>query len=141
MRQRRSILAVIVVATIGLAGCGGAPTEPPPAPEEAGVVGDNPLEVTVSAEAAERLGIETTAVATAGARVSVPYAAILYDTTGGTWVYTNPSEGVFVRTPVKVEAIQGETALISNGVAAGTNVVTVGIAEIYGAETGVGDPE
>ena len=142
MRQRRSILAIIVVATLAFAGCGAAPAEPPAAPEEAGVTGDNPLEVTVSEAAAERLGIETTPVAAgSGGRTSVPYASILYDTTGATWVYVNASEGTFVRTPVKVDAIQGDTALISNGVTAGTNVVTVGIAELYGAETGVGDPE
>jgi hypothetical protein len=142
MRQRRSILAIVFVASLGLAGCGSAPAEPPAAPEEAGVQGDNPLEVTVSAEAMERLGIETTQIAgDSGGRTSVPYAAILYDTNGGTWVYTNPTEHVFVRTPVKVDAITGDTAVIGNGPPVGTAVVTVGLAELYGAETGVGDPE
>jgi hypothetical protein len=142
MRQRRSFLAILVVAAIGLGGCGSTPAEPPAAPEEAGVQGDNPLEVTVSEQAAERLGIETTQVAAGnGGRTSVPYAAILYDPEGATWVYTNPSERIYVRTPVKVEAIQGDTVTIATGPPAGTSIVTVGLAELYGAETGVGDPE
>ena len=142
MRQRRSFLAILVVAAIGFGGCGSTPAEPPAAPEEAGVQGNNPLEVTVSEQAAERLGIETAQVAAGnGGRTSVPYAAILYDTEGATWVYTNPSEHLYVRTPVKVDAIQGDTAMIETGPPAGTPIVTVGLAELYGAETGVGDPE
>jgi hypothetical protein len=142
MRQRRSILAILAVAAIGLGGCGSSPAESPTAPEEAGVQGDNPLEVTVSAQAAERLGIETTqVVAGSSGRTAVPYAAILYDTEGATWVYTNPSEHIYIRTPVKVDAIQGDTAMVVTGPPAGTAVVTVGLAELYGAETGVGDPE
>jgi hypothetical protein len=71
-----------------------------------------------------------------------PYAAILYDAEGNTWTYTNPSERVFVREAVVVDQVverNGEqVALLSDGPSAGTTVVTIGAAELFGTETGVG---
>jgi hypothetical protein len=142
MEHRRSILAFVASLAFLIAACGGGPAETAPAPEEAGVVGTNPLEVTVSSAAAKRLGIETMPIAAdPGGRLAVPYSAILYDTEGKTWVYEQTQELVYVRTAVDVEAIDGDTVRLKNGPAAGTAVVTVGLAELYGAETGVGDPE
>jgi hypothetical protein len=71
----------------------------------------------------------------------VPYAAVLYDAQGETWVYTNPEKLVFVRTQVKIDRIDGDVALLLEGPPSGTSIVTVGLAELFGAETGVGDPE
>jgi hypothetical protein len=100
------------------------------------------MEVTVSAKAAERLGIQTTEVkGTLGGRTSVPYAAVLYDAHGDTWVYATSKQDVFVRTQVRVDRIDGDVALLLDGPPSGTSVVTVGLAELFGAETGVGDPE
>jgi len=48
---------------------------------------------------------------------------------------------VFVRTQVRVDRIDGDVALLLDGPPSGTSVVTVGLAELFGAETGVGDPE
>jgi multidrug efflux pump subunit AcrA (membrane-fusion protein) len=142
MEHRRSILAFLVTVAFALAACGGTPAQPPAAPEEAGVVGTNPLEVTVSSEAAQRLGIETAAIAADPAgHLAIPYSAILYDTEGKTWVYEQTKELVYVRTPVDVDAIEGDSVRLKGGLVAGATVVTVGLAELYGAETGVGDPE
>ena len=100
------------------------------------------IEVTVSAKAAERLGIQTTEVKrTLAGRTSVPYAAVLYDAHGDTWVYATSKQDVFVRTQVRVDRIDGDVALLLDGPPSGTSVVTVGLAELFGAETGVGDPE
>ena len=44
---------------------------------------------------------------------------------------------VYVRAPVVVESIKGPTLVLKEGPAAGTTVV-VGVAELYGAETGIG---
>jgi len=71
----------------------------------------------------------------------VPYSAVLYDADGGTWVYTNPDGLTFVRASISVDDIDGDVARLSNGPAAGTAIATVGVAELYGAELGVGDPE
>src|SRR4051812_9800286 len=142
MEHRRSILAFLATLAFLVAACGGSAPEPPTGPEEAGVHGTNPLEVTVSSEAAARLGIETAAIAAdAGGHLAIPYSAILYDTAGRTWVYEQTDDLVYVRTAVDVDDIEGDTVRLKSGPAAGTTIVTVGLAELYGAETGVGDPE
>jgi len=68
----------------------------------------------------------------------VPYSAILYDLAGDTWVYTNPKPSVFVREQVDIERIDKDLAVLNTGPAVGTQVVTVGAAELYGAESRVG---
>jgi hypothetical protein len=140
MQYRRRALVVLFVASLALSGCGNS-SDPVPAPADE-ATGTNPLEVTVSAKAAERLGIQTTEVkGTLAGRTSVPYAAVLYDAHGDTWVYATSEQDVFVRTQVRVDRIDGDVALLLDGPPSGTSVVTVGLAELYGAETGVGDPE
>lgn len=67
----------------------------------------------------------------------VPYAAVIYGLQGETWVYTNPEPLVFVRDPILVDYVEGDVAVLLDGPTAGTAVVTVGGAELYGAETGV----
>jgi hypothetical protein len=141
MQHRRWIMVVALVGSVGLSGCGQPPVvEAPTSSDEAAAA--NPRQVTLSAEAAERLGIETTQVQKGRAgRISVPYAAVLYDAQGDTWVYANPEQLVFVRTQIKVDRIDGDVAQLVDGPPLGTLVVTVGLAELFGAETGVGDPE
>jgi hypothetical protein len=96
------------------------------------------MKVTLDARAAERIGVETAPVVEEGAgmaaRKIVPYGALMYDTKGETWVFTNPSPLVFVRQHVVVEDIAGDRVVLSEGPAAGTVVVTVGAAELMGAE-------
>jgi hypothetical protein len=58
----------------------------------------------------------------------------MYDTNGDTWTFTNPKPLVFVRQKVVVEDIDGDRVILSEGPAAGTMVVTVGAAELMGAE-------
>lgn len=139
MQHRRRWIVVVLVASFGLSACGQSPAVPEGAVE--GTTG-NPRLVTVSEEAAERLGIETTQVKPGQAgRTAVPYAAVLYDAEGDTWVYTNPEPLVFVRTQISVSKIVGDVAELLDGPPSGTLVVTVGLAELFGEETGVGDPE
>lgn len=71
-------------------------------------------------------------------RKTVPYSAVLYDLSGDTWVYTAPTPLTFVRQPIKVDYIEGDLAILSEGPPAGTPVVTVGLAPLIGVETGVG---
>jgi hypothetical protein len=70
-------------------------------------------------------------------RKVVPYAAVLYGVNGETWVYSNPEPLVFVRQPIVVDYIEGDLAILSEGPETGTEVVTVGAAELFGTETGV----
>lgn len=95
--------------------------------------------VTLTQKAAERLDIKTTKVtADAAGMLTVPYAAVLYDVKGNTWVYTNPKPLAFVRHMVVIRSITGQGALLTEGPPAGTEIVTVGAAELYGAESGIG---
>jgi hypothetical protein len=67
----------------------------------------------------------------------VPYSSVIYDVRGGTWVYTKePNALAFVRQSITIDYIEGDMAFLADGPPAGTEVVTVGGAELYGAETG-----
>ena len=107
------------------------------------VAGSEVSRVILSQRAAERLGIKTVPAFEhrTGARTNIviPYAALLYDENGRTWTFTNPAPGTFVRQPVTVDRIFGDLALLSDGPPEGVMVVTVGAAELLGAELGVGE--
>lgn len=71
-------------------------------------------------------------------RFVVPYSALIYDLNGKTWVYVSPEPLVFTRYPVVVDYIEEDEAYLLEGPPAGTQVATVGVPELYGADTGVG---
>jgi hypothetical protein len=99
--------------------------------------------VILSAQAAKRLDIQTTPVRETQVRGKpgkvVPYSAVIYDLHGETWVFTNPEPLTYVRDTVKVDFIDGDLAVLSQGPPSGTMVVTVGAPELHGAEVGVGE--
>ena len=133
------LVAILIYRTIGESE---TPTKTEPAKVEA-IEGSDLKRVILTNKAAERLGIETAAVrwmtvAQRGTRLVVPYSSMLYDLNGKTWVYTNSAPLTFVRQPISVDYIESDIAILSFGPAAGTLVVTVGAAELYGVETGVG---
>jgi hypothetical protein len=141
--SNRRILAMIGLAGLLLAACSGAPPES--APKEAAVVVEKNeatgiSRLALSENAAERLGIATAPVADApaGRGTTVPYSAIVYDKDGATWAYTNPEALVYLRAAITVERIAEDLAILSSGPPVGTSVVTVGTAELWGVETGVG---
>ena len=95
--------------------------------------------VTLTQKAVDRLDIKTGVVAVDAAGImTAPYAAVLYDMKGNTWVYTNPEPLAYVRHAVVVESIKGDRATLKQGPPAGTAVVVIGASELYGAENGVG---
>lgn len=71
-------------------------------------------------------------------RKVIAYASVLYDLKGNTWVYTSPESLVFVRHPITVDYIDGDLAILLDGPPAGTELLTVGVAEMYGTEFKVG---
>ena len=93
--------------------------------------GANPTRITLTEEAAKRLDIQT-APAQGDA---IPFAAVLYDPEGNTWVYTSAEVLVFIRTPVAIDHIEGDQAFLSKALPAGSKVVTIGAEELYGSET------
>ena len=130
------------LALVG-AGCGGGGSS---AEEEDGgpatvteVKGSDLSRVELTAEAAERLDIQTAAVEQNGGGKVVPYSAVYYSPTGETWVYVSPKPLTFVREAIVVDRIDGDKALLKDGPSPGTKVATVGVAELFGAESGLGE--
>lgn len=136
MRVRQTIGATLVVAAVAVTACGGSSGDGG-GDEPATVTpikGTDLNQVTLSAEAAKRLGIETAAVQQLGARTTVPYGAVVYNADGSTFTYTSPKPRVYVRAPITVVRIASGRAVLSKGPAVGTAVVTVGSQELYGSE-------
>lgn len=82
----------------------------------------------------ERLGVR---IPRRGAAEQVPStraSAIVFDANGGTWVYERVDESTFARRRVEVRAVEGGQAILARGPAPGTQLVTVGAAELFGAE-------
>jgi hypothetical protein len=107
------------------------------------VQGTELSKVILSRRAAERLGIRTDRVrlekqAGAGTRKVIAQAAVLYDENGDTWTFTSPASLTFLRQKIDIDHITGGSAILRDGPPAGTTVVTVGAAELLGAELGVG---
>jgi hypothetical protein len=90
--------------------------------------------VILTEEGAERTGVETSQIESVGGQLVAPYAALLYDPAGRTYVYTSPEPLSFERAEVVVDRIEGDRVYLTDGPAAGTAVVTTGAAEVYGVE-------
>jgi len=143
MKSSRWGVLVIVCAALLLTGCAhvvktDADDEGGPANVEH-LSGAEPARVTLTPSAMKRLDIQTDVVREVKVdgqlHVVVPYAAVLYDTEGDTWVYVNPSPGVFLRHPITIDQIAGDEAVLLGGLVAGVAVVSVGAEELYGSET------
>jgi hypothetical protein len=136
------VVAAIVIG-LGTSACGKssgfdseAASDEGPAQVEA-IKGSDVAQVRLSAKAAQRLGIETAAIRSEPRGKVIPYAAVLYDADGHAFAYTSPKRLVYVRHPIEVRRIDGHAAILSKGPPSGTAVVTVGAAELLGAEYGV----
>ncbi len=143
--NRRWILVGLSVSLLPLAACTSHDThaahkEHPAEVEK--IEGSELSRVTLTEKAIQRIDLQTVAVREqdqdGATRKLVPYSSLLYDAKGRTWVYTSPQPRTFVRTEVEVDRIDGDWVLLSGGPAAGAVVASVGVAELYGAETGVG---
>jgi cobalt-zinc-cadmium efflux system membrane fusion protein len=66
----------------------------------------------------------------------VPWSAIVFDVNGGTWAYTQAGPRSFTRRRVTVQYTVADDAVITNGPPVGSKVVTAGVQELFGAETG-----
>lgn len=143
--QRRLPLAAAVCAALvfSLPACA-APAAAPAA------VGEAPAKVeknaatgiaklTLTQRGVDRLELKTEPVtAGTGTEVLIPYGALMYDANGKTWVYTNPAPRVYERQEVTVSRVQSGVVTATAGPPAGTQVVTVGAAELFGAEFNTG---
>jgi hypothetical protein len=129
-------IMIVILAEFLLSACGGqipvtgekvAPSKLEP------VEGSDLSRVILTEKAAERIGVETVPVS----GQTVPYSAVIYDIEGNTWIYTNPAPLTFLRVPIVIDRIEGDQAFLSQALETDDPIVTVGVVEIYGAETGV----
>lgn len=138
-------VALLLAAAVALPGCQtsaeGADAELAEVATVEPAEDGGPGVITLSEAADERLGIETTPVATDPGGLVVPYAALVYDVDGSTWVFVRPEPLTYRRAPVTVAAKTGDRVVITTGPPAGTDVVTVGAAELVGVEVGIDGEE
>jgi hypothetical protein len=162
MRRGKWMAAALLTVGLGVAGCSGASSTTEashgqPAKAEA-IAGKEVMKVTLTERAAQRVGIKTVTIGAApsaalagqgagqgGAASSatvVPYSAVLYAPDGETFVYTVTQPLTYVREKVVVATVggaRGDEAVLTVGPPAGTEIVSVGLIELYGVEQGVGE--
>lgn len=68
----------------------------------------------------------------------IPFSAMLYDPSGGTWIYERTGDRTFVRRRVEVDRVEDGMVVLRRGLTEGTRVVTTGAAELFGTEFGGG---
>ncbi len=142
-RRARWMMLVLILVALPLAACSqksvSASAVRPAYVED--IEGSDFKRVVLTEKAAERLDIQIALVSEEQVegtqRLVIPYAALIYGLNGETWAYIMPEPLTFVREAITVDYIEGDMAVLLAGPAIGTEVVTVGGAELYGAETGV----
>lgn len=142
MGVRTGAVVLGAVAALAVAGCGdqSAPrTGVVNSPDKVEpVAGTNLNRVILSPQSAAQLGIVTQPVRQDGNGVKVvPVSAVLYGQDGKTWVYTSPDPFTYVRDAVTLGPVDNNDWVLTSGPKPGTAVVTVGGAELLGAEQGV----
>jgi hypothetical protein len=146
-RSTRCITALSALAALALplSGCAKVREEQGEGEKAARVekIGDGTQRRVVLIEAAaKRLGIETAPVAALDPQhEAVPYAAIIYDAEGHSWVFTTSDPLSYVKAPITIDRIDGDRAILTAGPPVGTQVVTQGAEELFGVEDGIGQFE
>jgi hypothetical protein len=154
MRIERGLAAALAVSALLVASCAAESDEGSGAAEEPASIepvdGTSVSRITLTARAAERLGIETAEVAQAATggsgaaaggptQTTIPFSAVIYDGRGRGWTYTSPEPLVYVRERIVVDREVGNVAFLNDGPPPGTTVVTVGAQELWGTEYEVGE--
>ena len=142
-RQLRAACAglVLIACVVTLSACGEASSgydyetasHHVPAKLEP-IKGTDVQRVIFDAEAAERVGLKTAPIRQDGQETVIPYAAVIYGVDGNTYAYTAPEPLTYVRQQINIDRVAGDSVMLSDGPPTGTEVVTVGAAEVYGTE-------
>ena len=85
----------------------------------------------------ERLGV-TLPLRTTTENLTLPWASVLHDIQGATWVYEQTAPQTYVRRPVEVRYVTDGLAVLGRAPANGAKIVTTGAFELFGTEFGVG---
>jgi hypothetical protein len=142
-RQLRAACAglVLITGVVALSACGEASsgydyetaTHHVPAKLEP-IKGTDVQRVVFDAEAAKRVGLKTAPIRQDGQETVLPYDAVIYGADGKTYTYTAPEPLTYVRQEIDIDHVAGDSVMLSDGPPTGTEVVTVGAAEVYGTE-------
>lgn len=140
-RRRRWAALAPVCFLLVLTGCRDLSTEEEEGGYEPAVVepieGSDVSRVTLTEDAARRIRLETTTATERRHEVLVPASAVWVDVQGDEWVYTEPEPLVFVRAHVVVDRYEDGVAYLDEGLAAGDEVASVGVAQLIGSEFGI----
>jgi hypothetical protein len=142
-RQLRVACAglVLIAGVVSLSACGEASSgydyetasHHEPAKLEP-IKGTDVQRVIFDAKGAERVGLQTAPIRQNGHATLIPYDAVIYDADGNTYAYTAPEPLTYVRQEISIDHVDGDSVVLSEGPPAGTEVVTVGAAQVYGTE-------
>jgi hypothetical protein len=142
-RQFRAACAglVLIAGVVTLSACGGGSTgydyetasHHDPAELEP-LKGTDVHRVTIDAEGVERAGIQTSPIRQNGQGTVMPHSAVIFDADGETFTYTSPEPRTYVREKIVIDDVVGDSVMLSDGPPAGTEVVSVGAALVYGSE-------
>jgi hypothetical protein len=138
------IAALLVAAGLALAGCGsakGADVTPTKIASVETQAAGAPGVVTLADAAVKRLGVQTAPVTAGPAGLGVPYGALVYQADGSAWVFVETAPRSYQRAPIAVAGIAGDQVSLTSGPPVGTQVVTVGAAELVGVEIGIDGEE
>jgi hypothetical protein len=98
------------------------------------IKGTDVQRVIFDAQAAKRVGLKTAPIRQNGQETVIPYDAVIYGADGKTYTYTAPEPLTYVRQEISIDHVAGDGVMLSDGPPTGTEVVTVGAAEVYGTE-------
>ncbi len=138
------LIVVGLVITAGLLGsaCSSSSDYVYVSPATVEEVGTDLWQIELTEKAVARTGLETADVTTLQVdgeeRLGIPYSAVIYHYDGTEWTYTNPSDFTYLRQAIEIDFIEGDLAILNSGPDVGTTVVSIGAAELYGVEFGVG---
>jgi RND family efflux transporter MFP subunit len=127
-------------ATAGTAGLLARPVQGPPAADPAAASADLYFELANPAGAfrlGQKVGVALT-LKTSEDSLVIPWAAVLFDLSGGAWVYERTGPTTFVRRRIDIKYVSDGLAVLGRGPAAGVEIVIAGAAELFGTEFGAG---
>jgi hypothetical protein len=149
MNRRIWLVGYVIAALFVAVGCG-SPATAAPGEKAAQVIhvdGSDVSRVVLTEQGASRIGLKTEPVREVAQSIKVPgpptqyrivpVAALVYDKNGGTWVFATVAPLTYERKRLTVVRIEGAGVIVQSGMSLGTEVVTVGTAELLGAEFGV----
>ena len=151
LRGLAASLTVLAAITVSASGCSEAGASNEENPETAVTVEEpaeegQPARLTVSERAEQRLGLRTEPVRPLtgqanGATEVIAYSAVVYDEDGKSWTFSAPSPRTYIRVPIVISSITGQTVQLKSGPPVGTQVVVMGAPELVCAEAGISGEE